>query len=121
MKFDKKYLLAVVGIVALYAIFLIISDLQIVLDKIQNLSSLDLSDNGYLTDIGLLSKCFHLTSLDLSSCGSLKNVEGIATLETLKCLEITDCGNVNPKPSIEEMTTREELAAYQVEIKKSMK
>ena len=36
MKFDKKYLLAVVGIVALYAIFLIISDLQIVLDKIQN-------------------------------------------------------------------------------------
>ena len=39
MKFDKKYLLAVVGIVALYAIFLIISDLQIVLDKIQNFNT----------------------------------------------------------------------------------
>ena len=39
MKFDKKYLLAIVGIVALYAIFLIISDLQIVLDKIQNFNT----------------------------------------------------------------------------------
>ena len=39
MKFDKKYLLAVVGVVALYAIFLIISDLQIVLDKIQNFNT----------------------------------------------------------------------------------
>jgi|TARA_B100001750_G_scaffold102221_1_gene80738 uncharacterized protein (TIRG00374 family) len=39
MKFDKKYLLAIVGVVALYAIFLIISDLQIVLDKIQNFNT----------------------------------------------------------------------------------
>ena len=39
MKFDKKYLLAVVGIVALYAIFLIISDLQVVSDKIQNFNT----------------------------------------------------------------------------------
>jgi len=39
MRFDKKYLLVIVGIVALYAIFLIFSDLQVVSDKLQNFNT----------------------------------------------------------------------------------
>ncbi len=165
------------------------NQLPVGLDKIQNLSSLDLSDNGYLTDIGLLSKCLHLTSLDLSSCSlqnvdvlanlpnltslnlrycaslqnvdvlanltnltsldlrecnslqnvdvlanlpnlttlglcwckSLKNVDGLANLPNLTSLNLEYSNEVHPKPSKEEMTTREEVAAYQEEIRKSMK
>jgi internalin A len=116
------------------------NQLPVGLDKIQNLSSLDLSDNGYLTDIGLLSKCLHLTSLDLSSCSiqnvdglanltkltsldlsdcdSLQNVDGLANLSNLRSLDLSYCDEVQTKPSNEEMTTREEVAAYQKEIKK---
>jgi hypothetical protein len=36
-------------------------------------------------------------------------------------LDLRKCDKVHPKPSIEKMTTREEVAAYQEEIKKSMK
>ncbi len=65
-----------------------------------------------------------LTSLDLYNCKSLQSVNGIANISTLTSLDLGSWGSggeFQPKPSIEEMTTREEVAAYQEDIKKSMK
>jgi len=54
---------------------------------------------------------------------SLQNVDGLANLINLTSLNLSyiTSNEVHPKPSIEEMTTREEVAAYQEEIRKSMK
>jgi hypothetical protein len=45
----------------------------------------------------------------------------LATLTKLTSLDLEYSDEVQPKPSIEEMTTRKEVAAYQEEIKKAMK
>jgi Leucine-rich repeat (LRR) protein len=45
----------------------------------------------------------------------------LANLPNLTSLDLSYCNKVQPKPSIGKMTTREEVAAYQEEIKKSMK
>ena len=41
--------------------------------------------------------------------------------EKRNILDLRWSEKIQPKPSIEKMTTREEVAAYQEEIKKSMK
>jgi hypothetical protein len=65
--------------------------------------------------------CTNLTRLILYGCKSLKNVNGLANLTNISSLNLGYCDKVNPKPSKEVMTIREEVAAYQQEIKKSMK
>ena len=57
----------------------------------------------------------------MSWCESLQNVDGLANLTNLTSLKLCGCDKIHPKPSKEEMTIREEVAAYQEEIKKSMK
>ena len=66
----------------------------------------------------------NLTSLDLYDCESLQSVNGIANISTLTSLDLGSWGGggeFQPKPVKDEMTTREEVAAYQAEIRKSMK
>ena len=41
--------------------------------------------------------------------------------EKRNILDLRVCDKVHPKPSVEQITTRKEVAAYQEEIKKSMK
>jgi hypothetical protein len=81
-----------------------------------NLASCD-----YLQNVDGLAKCTKLTSLELKGCYSLQNVDGIAKCTKLTSLDLRLCDKVNPKPSKYKMITREEVAAYQEEIKKSMK
>ena len=57
----------------------------------------------------------------MNYCESLQNIDGLINLTNLTSLDLSYCYKIQPKPSIEEMTTREEVAAYQEEIKKAMK
>ena len=85
-----------------------------------NLTSLSLrSFVGQNVDV--LANLPNLTSLSLYSVDSLQNVDGLVNLTNLTSLDLRWSNKVQPKPSIEEMTTRKEVAAYQEEIKKSMK
>ena len=74
-----------------------------------------------LQNVDGLANLPNLTTLDLDSCESLQNVDGLANLPKLTSLDLRRCDKVQPKPSKVEMTTREEVAAYQEEIRKSMK
>jgi len=102
------------------------------------LTSLNLSDCFKLENVDGLKNCTKLTSLDISlsrrksafisSNGYLKvfsaplqNVDGLVNLSNLASLNMSYCDKVQPKPSKEVMTTRKEVAAYQEEIRKSMK
>ena len=91
------------------------------LANLTNLTSLDLSSCRSLQNIDGLGNLAKLTSLDLSGCYFLKNIDGLANLPNLSSLNLEYSNEVQPKPSKEVMTTREEVAAYQEEIKKSMK
>jgi Leucine-rich repeat (LRR) protein len=102
------------------------------LANLTNLNALDLSNACALLyddiDFGIslknvdgLVNCTNLTRLILYGCKSLKNVNGLANLTNISSLNLGYCDKVNPKPSKEVMTIREEVAAYQEEIKKSMK
>ena len=92
-----------------------------VLAGLTNLTSLDISYCTSLQNVDSLANFTNLTTLNLSSCSSLQNVDGLANLPNLTSLDLSYCNKVQPKPSIGKMTTREEVAAYQEEIKKSMK
>jgi Leucine-rich repeat (LRR) protein len=76
---------------------------------------------GPFKNVDILANLTNLTSLDLRGSSSLQNVDGLANLPNLTSLDLSYCYKIQPKPSIEEMTTREEVAAYQEEIRKSMK
>jgi internalin A len=91
------------------------------LNKIPKLTSLNLSGCDSLQNVDGLANLPNLTSLDLRYCDSLENADGIAKLENLFDLNLSECPNIKPKPSPVRMTTREEVAAYQEDIKKSMK
>ena len=43
-------------------------------------------------------------------------MDGLANLPNLRSLDLYGCKSVEPKPSVEQMTTRAEVAAYQAEI-----
>ena len=90
------------------------------LGNLTNLTELNLVNCSFLERVDALANCTKLTGLCLSECESLNNVDGLANLANLEYLEMYRI-NVKPKPSIEEMATREEVAAYQEEIRKSMK
>jgi Leucine-rich repeat (LRR) protein len=116
--------------------------------NLPNLTSLNLSWCESLHNVDGLGNCTKLTSLNLSWCESLHNVDGLenctkltslklngswqdpmtitnidglANLTNLRSLDLSYCDEVQPKPSKDKMTTREEVAAYQEEIRKSMK
>jgi len=91
------------------------------LANLTNLTSLDLRYCGSLQNADVLANLTNLTSLDLYYCESLQNVDGLANLTNLTSLDLSDCDKVHPKPSKKEMTTRDQVAAYQKRIKKSMK
>jgi Leucine-rich repeat (LRR) protein len=91
------------------------------LANLTNLTSLDLRGSSSLQNVDGLANLTNLTSLDLRGSSSLQNVDGLANLPNLTSLDLSYCYKIQPKPSIEEMTTREEVAAYQEEIRKSMK
>ena len=91
------------------------------LANLPNLTSLDLGSCDSLQNVDGLANLTNLTSLDLSYCDSLQNVDGLANLTKLTSLNLEYSDEVQPKPSIGKMTTREEVAAYQEEIQKSMK
>jgi Leucine-rich repeat (LRR) protein len=99
------------------------NNINSILDEIGELLKLkvlSLSESDF-SDVDALANLTNLTSLDLRDCDSLQNVDGLANLTNLTSLLLRWCDEVQPKPSKEEMTTREEVAAYQEEIKKSMK
>ena len=91
------------------------------LANLTNLTSLNLGFCKSLQNVDGLANCTNLTSLNLHGCDSLQNVDGLAILPKLTSLDLRWSEKIQPKPSEEEMTTREEVAAYQEEIKKSMK
>ena len=96
------------------------------LGNLPNLTTIDLSAMGlardYVENVDSLVNLTNLTTLDLSGrSNSLHNVNGLANLPNLSSLNLEYSNEVQPKPSKEVMTTREEVAAYQEEIKKSMK
>jgi len=88
--------------------------------KLTKLTSLDLSLCESLQNVDGLANCTKLTNLVLRSCKSLKNVDGLANLPNLTNLDLFRCDKVQPKPYPPWMQGREEVAAYQEEIKKSM-
>ncbi|MBT5224237.1 MAG: leucine-rich repeat protein [Candidatus Marinimicrobia bacterium] len=99
------------------------NNINSILDEIGELLKLkvlSLSESDF-SDVDALANLTNLTSLDLRDCDSLQNVDGLANLTNLTSLLLRWCDKVNPKPSKDKMTTREEVAAYQEEIKKSMK
>jgi len=91
------------------------------LANLPNLTSLALGWCNSLQNVDGLANLTNLTSLDLYYCESLQNVDGLANLTNLTSLDLSDCDKVHPKPSKKEMTTRDQVAAYQKRIKKSMK
>jgi len=82
-------------------------------------------DKLYVNKITSLPKSFanlnKLTSLKLNGCEELQSIEHLSNLANLTNLDLTDCKKVKPKPAEKGMTTREEVVAYQEEIKKAMK
>ncbi len=82
-------------------------------------------DKLYVNKITSLPKSFanlnKLTSLKLNGCEELQSIEHLSNLANLTNLDLTDCKKVKPKPAEKGMTTREEVAAYQEKISKSIK
>jgi Leucine-rich repeat (LRR) protein len=91
------------------------------LGNLTNLTRLSLSSCRFLQNVDGLGNLTNLTRLNLYGCQSLQNVDVLVNLPNLTRLNLKYSDKVQPKPSIEEMTTREEVAAYQEEIRKSMK
>jgi hypothetical protein len=57
----------------------------------------------------------------MNYCESLQNIDGLINLTNLTSLDLSYCDEIQPKLSPVNKTTREEVAAYQEEIKKSIK
>ena len=76
------------------------------------------SGNHRMTDLQASVGIQQLTSLDLSDCGPIQNVDGLVKLSNLIDLNLRGCTSVKPKPSPVTMTTRSEVAAYQVKVMK---
>ena len=91
------------------------------LANLTKLTSLNLSSCSSLQNVDGLANLTKLTSLDLSFCHYPQNLDGLANLPNLTHLKLKECYIVNYKWSKHEMTTRKEVAAYQEEIRKSMK
>jgi len=91
------------------------------LSNLTNLTSLNLTWCKSLQNVDGLANLTKLPNLDLARCISLQNVDGLANLPNLTNLDLFRCDKVQPKPYPPWMQGREEVAAYQEEIKKSMK
>ncbi|SVA65388.1 uncharacterized protein METZ01_LOCUS118242 [marine metagenome] len=57
----------------------------------------------------------------MNYCESLQNIDGLINLTNLTSLDLSYCDEIQSKLSPVNKTTREEVAAYQEEIRKSMK
>jgi Leucine-rich repeat (LRR) protein len=77
------------------------------------LKTLDLPICTSLLSLDGIEKCAQLTSVDLWNCTALENVDGLANCTKLKNLNLEACKRVTPKPPVESMTTRKEVATYQ--------
>jgi hypothetical protein len=90
--------------------------------KFPNLKYLHLSYIDSLNNIDGLINCKNLNNIGLyCNRDILENVNILTNFPNLNYLHFYDCDAVQPKPSKDKMTTREEVAAYQEEITKSMK
>ena len=83
------------------------------LSNFTKLKTLDLLICTALQTLDGIEKCTELTSVDLWNCTALENVDSLANFTKLKSLNLEGCKHVNPKPPVESMTTRKEVAAYQ--------
>jgi Leucine-rich repeat (LRR) protein len=93
------------------------------LTKCKQLTSLNLTmwKSSSLQNVDGLANCTQLTSLSLCGCKALQNVDGLANLTQLTSLSLDFCEQLDISPSLKRLRTREEVAAYQELIKKSMK
>ncbi len=89
------------------------------LANLTKLKTLDLLFCTALQSLDGIEKCTQLTSVDLWNCTALENVDGLAGCTKLKSLNLEGCERVNPRPPVESMTTRKEVAAYQELLKES--
>jgi internalin A len=96
------------------------TSLPVGLNKLTNLTSLDLSGCSSLQNVDGLAGCTKLTELYLDDCESLQNVDGLANLTKLTKLDLSDCSSLPVLPENDDMTTRNEVAAYQEQIKKAL-
>ena len=74
-----------------------------------------------LQNVDVLANLTNLTSLNLSYCRSLQNVDGLANLTKLTSLDLSGCNSLPLSLANGQMTTRNEVAAYQEQTKKAMK
>lgn len=54
-----------------------------------------------------------LISVNLWNGTALENVDGLANCTMLKCLSLEGCKRVNPRPPVESMATRKDMATHQ--------
>jgi len=90
--------------------------------KFPNLKYLHLIDIDSLNNIDGLINCKNLNEFGLyCNRRSLRSVSILTNFPNLYYLHFYACYAVQPKPSKDKMTTREEVAAYQEEIRKTIK
>ena len=92
-----------------------------VLGNLPHLEHLSLQFCKSLQNVDGLALLTKLTSLSLWCCESLSSVADLVDLTELASLDLRKCKAVHPAPTQTQMTTREEVAAYQDLIRKSMK
>ena len=85
-------------------------------------ANLDLNYCESLQTVDGLSNLPNLASLNLNFCGSLRNIDIVANLPNLSNLNLSFLYINHTNAAGEDIfTTRAEVAAYQEEIRKSMK
>ena len=85
--------------------------------KLNDLENLDLNWCRSLENLNGLSNLKNLNSIDLGYCSSLIDVSDLAQLNDLNYLNLKSANKVEPKPTTDEMTSREEVLLYQETIR----
>jgi len=85
--------------------------------KLNDLENLDLNWCRSLENLNGLSNLKNLNSIDLGYCSSLTDVSDLAQLNDLNYLNLKSANKVEPKPTTDEMTSREEVLLYQETIR----
>ena len=88
---------------------------------LQSLEDLNLDQCEGINDLRGLESLINLKRLNLCECYELRNLEHISGLKMLEYLNLEYSDEIKPEPENRKMTNREEVAAYQEEIRKSMK